>query len=103
MKCVILVAGHNVKLENEIIEDTSGKYKHLSGVPKALLPTSTAKTLLDCWYVFRGLVFGGAVQCLNEERLREVRCLPWPMHVGCWHPTATVSVSCIFLLCHCFA
>jgi hypothetical protein len=57
MKCVILVAGHNVRLEDEINSDTTGRYKHLVGVPKALLPTTTAKSLLDCWYVISARVF----------------------------------------------
>lgn len=51
MKCVILVAGHAARLETEIRADDSRKYEHLVGVPKALLPTKTSKTLLDCWWV----------------------------------------------------
>lgn len=40
-----------MRLEDEIKADASGKYSHLVGVPKALLPTKTSKTLLDCWSV----------------------------------------------------
>lgn len=33
MKCVILVAGHAVQLEEEIKADLTGTYTHLVGVP----------------------------------------------------------------------
>eukprot|EP00039_Didymoeca_costata_P022849 m.5353 g.5353 ORF g.5353 m.5353 type:complete len:619 (+) comp3281_c0_seq1:104-1960(+) len=56
MKCVILVAGHQTRLEDEVRTDSSGRYKHLVGVPKALFPVISpggkreGRTLLDSWW-----------------------------------------------------
>ncbi|XP_046854466.1 uncharacterized protein LOC124447545 [Xenia sp. Carnegie-2017] len=50
MICIILVAGHGTKLENEIKNDPSGKFNHLQGVPKALLPGVGGKKILDFWW-----------------------------------------------------
>ncbi|XP_065898856.1 uncharacterized protein [Dysidea avara] len=53
MICIILVAGHSALLEAEILADKSGKYTHLIGVPKALLPARpghSQETILDCWW-----------------------------------------------------
>eukprot|EP00040_Diaphanoeca_grandis_P030246 m.178400 g.178400 ORF g.178400 m.178400 type:complete len:622 (-) comp31938_c0_seq1:184-2049(-) len=50
MKCVILCAGLDERLESELRADTSGKYKHLVMVPKALLPDAYGNTLLDNWW-----------------------------------------------------
>lgn len=50
MKCVILVAGLDQRLERELRTDTSGKYTELVGVPKALLPDAHNNTLLDNWW-----------------------------------------------------
>jgi hypothetical protein len=46
---VILVAGHQTRLEKELKEDRSGRFKGIVGVPKALLPTKFSKNVLDCW------------------------------------------------------
>ncbi|CAL4069800.1 unnamed protein product [Meganyctiphanes norvegica] len=50
MVCVILAAGHACQLSKDIEEDTSGKYEHLRGVPKALLPGPGGKKILDYWW-----------------------------------------------------
>lgn len=48
--CVILTAGHAGQLSKDIEDDTSGKYEHLCGVPKALLPGPGGKKILDYWW-----------------------------------------------------
>ncbi|XP_042863158.1 probable glucuronokinase 2 isoform X1 [Penaeus japonicus] len=58
--CVILVAGHAQQLRQDIevsngtpkeqLEDESGKYVHLKGLPKALLPAPRGKRILDHWW-----------------------------------------------------
>lgn len=59
MVCLIFVAGHNDRLAREIAADMSGKYEHLVGVPKALLPAvhdpvqgadHPAETILGRWW-----------------------------------------------------
>ena len=50
MICILLVAGHETSLDDEIKSDESGKYFHLEGVPKALLPGVRGKTILDYWW-----------------------------------------------------
>ncbi len=58
MKCVILVAGHGDSLEAEVLADDSGRYSHLEGVPKALMPAGaqpgggagSRRRILDCWW-----------------------------------------------------
>jgi len=57
MVCLIFVAGHNDLLQSEIAADTSGRFDHLQGVPKALLPAVTgggdespAPTILGRWW-----------------------------------------------------
>eukprot|EP00124_Ichthyophonus_hoferi_P002995 Ihof_evm1s233 gene=Ihof_evmTU1s233 len=51
MLCIILVAGHGTRLEDEIARDTSGKYDHLLSIPKALLPVPpTGKPILTLWW-----------------------------------------------------
>lgn len=51
MKCVILVAGIDERLEREVRSDQSEEYKHLVGIPKALFPDSySGNTLLDNWW-----------------------------------------------------
>ena len=50
MICIILVAGHENSLNNEIRNDKSGKYSHLEGIPKALLPGVGGKRILDYWW-----------------------------------------------------
>ncbi|XP_071527133.1 uncharacterized protein [Panulirus ornatus] len=48
--CVILTAGHAQKLSKEIKDDKSGRYAHLKGIPKALLPSPRGKRILDHWW-----------------------------------------------------
>ncbi|XP_037072408.1 glucuronokinase 1-like [Pollicipes pollicipes] len=50
MICVILAAGQADKLENDIREDLSDQFRHLEGVPKALLPGVGGKRILDYWW-----------------------------------------------------
>ena len=50
MICIILVAGHETNLDQEIRADQSGQYRHLEGVPKALLPGVGGKKILDYWW-----------------------------------------------------
>eukprot|EP00927_Polykrikos_kofoidii_P042980 TRINITY_DN37037_c0_g2_i1.p1 TRINITY_DN37037_c0_g2~~TRINITY_DN37037_c0_g2_i1.p1 ORF type:complete len:645 (+),score=77.34 TRINITY_DN37037_c0_g2_i1:124-2058(+) len=52
MICIVVVAGHNDRLEREIAEDLSETHKHLKGVPKALLPASRhdGRTILGRWW-----------------------------------------------------
>jgi len=50
MKCVILVAGQDERLEKELREDKSGRYNDLINVPKALLKDASGNTLLDNWW-----------------------------------------------------
>ena len=50
MICIILVAGHNSDLDLQILDDDSGRYEHLQGVPKALLPGFGGKKILDSWW-----------------------------------------------------
>ena len=50
MKCILLVAGHSPDLEDEIHSDESGKYSHLEGIPKALMPGVGGKRILDYWW-----------------------------------------------------
>ncbi len=52
MKCVLLVAGHGAALESEVRADDSGRYSHLCGVPKALMPAGrrNGRRILDHWW-----------------------------------------------------
>ena len=50
MLCIILVAGHGTQLERDIKFNTSEEYKHLSGIPKALLPGVAGLKILDYWW-----------------------------------------------------
>ncbi len=45
---LVLAAGYGTRLERDIINDSSGHYAHLRGVPKALIPVG-GKPLLDFW------------------------------------------------------
>lgn len=49
MICVLLVAGHDLSLDDEI-KNESSRYEHLEGVPKALLPGVGGKKILDYWW-----------------------------------------------------
>ena len=52
MVCLLFVAGHNDVLLREIEADSSGRFEHLRGVPKALLPVSDSSddTILGTWW-----------------------------------------------------
>ena len=50
MICIILVAGHDTNLNEEIKNDSSGQFRHLEGTPKALLPGVGGKRILDYWW-----------------------------------------------------
>ncbi|KAJ3590523.1 hypothetical protein NHX12_008473 [Muraenolepis orangiensis] len=50
MICILLVAGHGTILETQIKNDDTGLYRHLAGVPKALLPGIGGKKVLDFWW-----------------------------------------------------
>lgn len=50
MICIFLVAGHQPQLDSDIKNDCSGRYTHLEGVPKALLPGVGGKRILDSWW-----------------------------------------------------
>ncbi|XP_069391182.1 glucuronokinase with putative uridyl pyrophosphorylase [Paralichthys olivaceus] len=50
MICILLVAGHGTVLETQIKNDDTGLYSHLAGVPKALLPGTGGKKILDFWW-----------------------------------------------------
>jgi glucuronokinase len=47
--CVVLVASVDSQLEQEIV-DAGSEYQHLAGLPKALLPVSGGKRVLDYWW-----------------------------------------------------
>ncbi|XP_062862023.1 glucose-1-phosphate thymidylyltransferase [Trichomycterus rosablanca] len=48
MKAIILAAGYGTRLQKDLEKDTSGKYKHLNGVSKALLPVGNC-ALISHW------------------------------------------------------
>uniref|UniRef100_G3NN95 Glucuronokinase with putative uridyl pyrophosphorylase n=1 Tax=Gasterosteus aculeatus aculeatus TaxID=481459 RepID=G3NN95_GASAC len=50
MICILLVAGHGTVLEAQIKNDDTGLYSQLAGVPKALLPGTGGKKILDFWW-----------------------------------------------------
>lgn len=48
MKAVILAAGYGTRLQRDIEIDTTGKFKHLSGIAKPLLPVGSC-ALISHW------------------------------------------------------
>ncbi|XP_043233275.1 UTP--glucose-1-phosphate uridylyltransferase-like [Amphibalanus amphitrite] len=42
MRAVILAAGYGTRMQRDVDADTTGRYRHLSGVPKPLLPVAGA-------------------------------------------------------------
>ncbi|KAM3607927.1 uncharacterized protein V6R79_016337 [Siganus canaliculatus] len=103
MKAVILAAGYGTRLQRDVASDSSGKFAHLAGVAKPLLPVGrcalishwvqalSACSSVDCIYVVTNAVYHAAfeewasqfpnVQVLNDEtrsnegRLGAVACL----------------------------
>lgn len=55
MKALILAAGYGTRLERDLKAETSGKYVHLLGIPKPLMPIG-GKPLITRW-----------MECLNDE------------------------------------
>ncbi|CAG8480383.1 10105_t:CDS:1 [Acaulospora morrowiae] len=49
LKILILCAGYGTRLQRDILQDDSGKYNHLLGVPKALLPVGGKDALITHW------------------------------------------------------
>lgn len=56
MKALILAAGYGTRLERDLKAETSGKYDHLLGIPKPLLPIG-GKALVTRW-----------MECLKDEQ-----------------------------------
>lgn len=50
LACILLVAGHSNRLEEEVKSDQSGKFSHLVGIPKALLPCHDNIPALTRWW-----------------------------------------------------
>ncbi|RIB01502.1 nucleotide-diphospho-sugar transferase [Gigaspora rosea] len=49
LKILILGAGYGTRLQRDILQDTSQKYSHLLGIPKALLPVGGQDALITHW------------------------------------------------------
>jgi len=45
---LVLAAGYGTRLERDLREDKSGKFRHLVGVPKALIPVA-GTPLINYW------------------------------------------------------
>ncbi|KAM3862161.1 uncharacterized protein ACN63O_013902 [Diretmus argenteus] len=103
MKAVVLAAGYGTRLQRDVDTDSSGRYRHLAGTAKPLLPVGrcalishwvrslTAAGCVDCVYVVTNALYHKAfeewaaefsnVKILsdqtrsNDERLGAVACL----------------------------
>lgn len=103
MKAVILAAGYGTRLQRDVLADSSGRYAHLAGVAKPLLPVGhcalishwvsalTASGCVDSIYVVTNALYCAAFEewatqfsnvkiisdgtSNNEERLGAVACL----------------------------
>lgn len=103
MKAVILAAGYGTRLQRDVLADSSGRFTHLVGVAKPLLPVGhcglishwvnalTASGCVDCIYVVTNALYCAAFEKWaaqfpnvkvvsdgtrsNEERLGAVACL----------------------------
>jgi NDP-sugar pyrophosphorylase family protein len=51
MRAVILAAGYGTRLERDLKNDDSSQFKHLNGLPKALLPIGPEATPLIAHWV----------------------------------------------------
>ncbi|RIA95983.1 nucleotide-diphospho-sugar transferase [Glomus cerebriforme] len=49
LKILILGAGYGTRLQRDLLNDTTNKYSHLLGVPKALLPLGGKDALITLW------------------------------------------------------
>uniref|UniRef100_A0A3B5MAB7 MobA-like NTP transferase domain-containing protein n=1 Tax=Xiphophorus couchianus TaxID=32473 RepID=A0A3B5MAB7_9TELE len=58
MKAVILAAGYGTRLQRDVSSDRSGRFAHLVGVPKPLLPVGRSP-LISRWV--RALTRSGTV------------------------------------------
>ncbi|KAK8403266.1 hypothetical protein O3P69_000414 [Scylla paramamosain] len=70
--CVIFTAGHAQRLSKEIENDQTGKYAHLKGVPKALLPSPQGKRTLDHWWdaINRRQLFSDVFLVTNADKYK---------------------------------
>ena len=50
MDVLILAAGYGTRLQRDIQNDITGKYSHLKGLPKALLPIGNKGTLFKKYH-----------------------------------------------------
>ncbi|XP_028249869.1 uncharacterized protein LOC114426568 [Parambassis ranga] len=103
MKAVILAAGYGTRLQRDVAADSSGKFAHLAGIAKPLLPVGQCALIshwvhalfasgwVDCIYVVTNALYHAAfeewaahftnVKVLsdqtrnNDERLGAVACL----------------------------
>eukprot|EP00095_Tigriopus_kingsejongensis_P007749 snap_masked-scaffold815_size93432-processed-gene-0.11 protein:Tk07749 transcript:snap_masked-scaffold815_size93432-processed-gene-0.11-mRNA-1 annotation:"glucuronokinase 1-like" len=72
MICVLQLAGHQPQLDSNIKGDVSGKYAHLEGVPKALLPGVGGKKILDCWWelIKNRQLFSEVFMVCNADKIK---------------------------------
>ncbi len=61
MKAVILAAGYGTRLQRDVEADGSGRFAHLAGVAKPLLPVG-ARALISHWV--HALTASGCVDCI---------------------------------------
>lgn len=61
MKAVILAAGYGTRLQRDVASDSSGKFAHLAGVAKPLLPVGSC-ALISHWV--QALTSCGFVDCI---------------------------------------
>ncbi|XP_069554871.1 glucose-1-phosphate adenylyltransferase 2 [Brachyistius frenatus] len=61
MKAVILAAGYGTRFQRDVVSDSSGRFAHLAGVAKPLLPVGR-RALISHWV--RALTASGSVDCV---------------------------------------
>lgn len=61
MKAVILAAGYGTRLQRDVLADSSGRFAHLAGVAKPLLPVGRC-ALISHWV--HALTASGSVDCI---------------------------------------
>jgi NDP-sugar pyrophosphorylase family protein len=86
MKALVLAAGYGTRLERDLKADSSGKYAHLQGVPKPLMPIG-GKPLISRW-----------MECLqSEDSINEVFVVvsPFPHRSYRLNVRFTVHFACI--------